>query len=242
MIAVLSDIHGNLEAFKSVLEHMDAEYGSFEAMYCLGDNIGYGPRPEEVCRLVQERGIVSVMGNHEYAMVKKSGKGWFNPNAKKALSVTERLITKKTREWIKELPKTIVEHGARFVHGMPPDSLRIYLFELDDESLANVFYLTSEDIAFVGHTHELEVVQFSRERVMRSPLEQGTMTLDPESRYMFNIGSVGQPRDGDNRAKYVVWDKEKGRLTLHCVEYDIATTVREIEERGLPEQYARRLW
>lgn len=239
-IAILSDIHGNYEALKCVLDHM-AEQDVRQA-FCLGDSIGYGPKPDEVCKALMERSIPSVMGNHEWALEKKSRRTWFNPHAKKALTLTEQLLSPESIAWVRSLPLYLIFHDARLVHGMPPDSVRTYLFEMDNDELADMFEDQHERLFFVGHTHELEIVAWDGRRIDRRRFPQGTVKLDPNMRYLLNIGSVGQPRDGDNRAKYVVWDLENDTIDLNFVSYDIAATADEILRLGFPEQYAQRLW
>ncbi len=241
--AILSDIHGNLEAFARVLE--DIERQRVAATFCLGDIIGYGPDPEAVVELLRRRAIPSVMGNHELGLAKKSQLGWFNPMARKALSVTQSLLSSQARDYVVSLPRSLAWADYYFVHGFPPDSVRIYLFEKDRDELMAVFVSSSFRVCFVGHTHELEVVWRKRDQLRRTPLMADTLDkpvrIWPDAQYIINVGSVGQPRDGDNRAKYMIFDEEAQNLELRCLEYDFETTARKILDRGLPEQYARRL-
>ena len=244
-IAVISDIHANLEAFTSVLEDME-DYAP-DAVYCCGDSIGYGPDPEAVIQLVRARGIPQVYGNHELGCMERKELAWFNPMARKAILRTKDMLSERSLAWLRTLPASIApwEPGldsCYFVHGCPPDSARTYLFEIRDDQLPAIFEHTGERVSFVGHTHELCLVSYDGHKATRNDLLQGTVRLRPDRRYLVNVGSVGQPRDSTNHAKYVLWDPIARLLTVRYVLYDIATTAEKILAAGLPEQYARRLW
>ena len=241
-IAIISDIHGNLEAFRRVLE--DIEAMGPDRIVSLGDNIGYGPEPEEVVRLVRERAIPSVMGNHELASTRIGQKRWFNPVARKSVNRTNDLLSKDSLRYLRDLPMSLVIEGCRFVHGCPPDSPRRYLYEYDEQDFTSVFNLYAEDMCFVGHTHELELITHRGGFTIRRPLGEGGVELAPGggTRYIVNTGSVGQPRDGNNNAKYAIWDKDSNILEIRYVSYDIDVTANRIRELGFPEQFASRLY
>ncbi|MFW5734558.1 MAG: metallophosphoesterase family protein [Oceanidesulfovibrio sp.] len=239
LIAVLSDIHANLVALKAVLEDID----SFQvgAVYSLGDNVGYGPEPDDVISLLQRQNVESVLGNHELGLLHADQRNWFNHHARQALSRTREMLSEAAMREIRHMPLAMVRHGCRMVHGYPPESALTYLFVMDDSDLAATFRRMQEQICFVGHTHELELVCWDGRRVERGPLPEA-VRFEPQRRYIANIGSVGQPRDGDNRAKYVLFDTTRRELTLRRVPYDIRSTAESIVEKGLPRQYADRLW
>jgi predicted phosphodiesterase len=239
-IAVISDIHGNLEAFQAVLA--DMEHSRVEAAVCLGDNIGYGPEPEEVVRLVRERNIPCVIGNHELALIEGRVLARFNPRAKESLLLSRRLLSAETMRFIDSLPATRIFHEALFVHGCPPDSVTRYLFEVSDGELAAIFSDMAQSMCFVGHTHDLGMIRFDGRTVRRAVLGKGLVRLEDECRHIVNVGSVGQPRDGDNNAKYVIWDTGPSVVDVRFVAYDIAVTARRILALGFPEYNARRLW
>jgi diadenosine tetraphosphatase ApaH/serine/threonine PP2A family protein phosphatase len=239
-LAVVSDIHGNIEALSVVLADIDA-LGITEIV-ALGDNVGYGPRPEEVVARLRERAIPSVMGNHEAGLSSASSLAWFNPVARKALDITRTLVSAGTLAYLAGLPDHLVAHGLRFVHGAPPRAINTYLFELDEEELAGLFGLYPERLCFAGHTHDLKLYTLrgaaAEKRRFDAP---AALALEPEARHIVNVGSVGQPRDGDHRAKYVIYDRDEDTLQVRRLEYDNEKTAREIIARGIPETYARRL-
>jgi len=265
-IAVISDVHGNLEALTSVLADIDA-LGVSEILN-LGDMVGYGPEPEACVKLLRERGVPSVLGNHELGLAEAQARGFFNPQARKALDRTRELVSDETMMYFRTLPRTMEAHGALFVHGCPPGLVSKYLYELDADALRETFALYPQALCFAGHTHELERISFfpgtesgakpGSGRIERKGLGKGQAQLDGRARHILNIGSVGQPRDGNNKAKYVLW--EPGQTTGHTpggtradtradtnievrfVPYDIARTAARIMEVGLPTVYADRLW
>ncbi len=237
--AVFSDPHGNIEALNAVLADMAAQEA--EPLACLGDAIGYGPEPEAVVREIRSRGIPMVMGNHEMAVANDTLMQRLNPQARAALEVTRGLLGPETMGWLAGLPHSLVLHGCRMVHGAPPDRVNTYLFFIRDAGLHALFRQFQEDVCFVGHTHELVLVSFDGERAVRSTPQTDTWKLEPGLRFIVNVGSVGQPRDGDNRAKYVIWEPASRTVTVRRVSYDIEATVRGIAMRGLPKVYGDRL-
>jgi predicted phosphodiesterase len=238
-IAVLSDVHANLEAFKAVLADIDEL--RVRQIVCLGDTIGYGPDPEETVQLMRRRGIPSVMGNHEAGLVDDVARHWFNPQARRALELTGRLLSADSLGWLKSLPRFLVIAGARFVHGFPPDDVRTYLFEKSDDEILEELTRMEEAVCFVGHTHELEILSCSAGSLVRKTLAQGLFSISGNARSLVNVGSVGQPRDLDRRAKYVLYDPAAMAVEVRCVDYDAQSTAAKIIARGLPSVYASRL-
>ncbi|RJQ78574.1 MAG: metallophosphoesterase [Desulfobacteraceae bacterium] len=239
-LAVFSDVHGNQEAFQKVLA--DAESLGLHDMICLGDCIGYGPEPEAVIEEVRRRKIPAIIGNHEMAVIDRIHLNWFNLKARESLEKTLTMLSAASMAFIKALPYSRVMSGARFVHGYPPESAQTYLFQKAAPELRKTFQAMPESICFVGHTHHLEMIRFDGRQVERRPLQEGTTPLDPNCRYMVNVGSVGQPRDGNNHAKYVIWNQDPASIEVRFISYDIAGTVAKILAAGLPEVHANRLW
>jgi predicted phosphodiesterase len=238
-IAVISDIHGNLEALDAVLEDIRSQ--RIEKIVCIGDLIGYGPDPEAVIHKIRQIDVCCTMGNHELGILFKLERKWFNPEARKGLNLTEGLLSAGSLDFIAGLPSTHVLKNTLFVHGYPPASVKTYLFEKDTDEMAGWFLTQGPKLTFVGHTHDLELVAWDGRRADRNPLRQERVVLD-KSKYIINVGSVGQPRDGDNRAKYVIWDPVAGSIEVRFIPYDIQATVDKIMERGFPEYNASRLW
>lgn len=238
-IAIVSDIHSNLEAFLEVLE--DIEHSHVDRIVSLGDNIGYGPEPEEVLRLIRVRNIFSIIGNHELGIVDPHYLSWFNSTARRSLEINRELLSSVSLDFIQTLTPAFTLSGGLFVHGFPPDSITRYLFEVSDFELKRIFPSLDQDLCFVGHTHDLKLISFDGRNARHARLPEGEIRLDEGQKYLVNAGSVGQPRDGDNRSKYLIWDSDTRRLEVRFLRYDIARTVQGILALGLPAINANRL-
>ena len=239
-IAIISDIHGNLEALLNVLSDIDSI--GVEKLVCLGDCIGYGPDPEAVVSEMRRRRIPTLMGNHEQAVCSPDQLAWFNPLARASLRMTIDMLSNASIDFILQLPRNLVVEQCLCVHGYPPDSARTYLFQKSPEALIKTFQSMTEPICFVGHTHDLEIVIYDGSAIKRHVLQQGRLDLNSEHRHIVNIGSVGQPRDGNNNAKYAIFDTQSRVLEIRFIPYDIAATVAKIKAAGLPDNHANRLW
>lgn len=237
--AILSDIHGNATALEAVLKDVDSR--AVDMVLSLGDNIGYGPEPEKVVNILRSRKIPSVTGNHELGVTRPSFLPLFNPVARKSIEMTIDMLSENCIHYIKNFPNAIAKDDLRFVHGFPPDSPTKYLFELSDEEIKNSLSLMVERYCFIGHTHDLEILILEKGSLTRRPLGKGVFPLNPENKYLINSGSVGQPRDGNSQAKYVIWDSGTNELSVRFITYNISDTVKKIYKAGLPEQHALRL-
>lgn len=239
-IAVFSDIHGNLEALEAATD--DVAGMAADMVVCLGDLIGYGPDPEAVVSRVARLGFVAILGNHEEALVSRRARQWMNFQARENSIATELLLSADARRYCSALPRQYRAENALFVHGAPPDSVTIYLYKLQQPDIEKIFAENSERIFFVGHTHELQVVSLEGKDVVRETPAVGKLVqLRQEKKYLVNCGSVGQPRDGDSRAKYILWDSDRRTIEVRAVHYDVEKTAKKIIARGFPRAYADRL-
>ena len=187
-IAVLSDVHGNLEALREVLADIDRS--RTDAVLCLGDNIGYGPEPEAVVESIRERGIPCVMGNHELGLVDETYLDWFNTSARHSLLLTRELISSDTLEYMRRLQPSFSFQACLCVHGRPPDSTTTYLFQVSDADLQMQFRNLEESLCFVGHTHDLELIRFDGTEIARASLGRGKIPLNqgPGQKYIVMWG------------------------------------------------------
>ncbi len=237
--AIISDIHGNLDAFEAVLG--DIETLSITEIFSLGDNIGYGPEPEAVIQRLAALKIPSVLGNHELAVTDPSELDWFNPVARESLRKTVAMLSENSIELIQHFPYCRVQDAVRFVHGFPPDSPVVYQFQASTEEIEQTFATHDEHLFFTGHTHYPEIIEYIDGQIGRYEFPEGVRQLNPNGRYIVNVGSVGQPRDGNNNAKYVVCDPDRHTVELRYIAYDVETVVEKILAAGLPESHATRL-
>jgi predicted phosphodiesterase len=238
-IAVMSDIHGNLEAFNQSLN--DARRQKIDGIVNLGDAIGYGPQPEEVLRLLEKQGIPNILGNHELAVLDKNLRGYFSPQALRSLEQTQKYLTYASLNYIETLPRYLELEGALMVHGCPPDSPTDYLNRMSFLETEETFTLNGFNIAFVGHTHRMMLIGYDGKDLQFDPMQQETIQLRSKCRYIVNVGAVGQPRDGDPRAKYVIWDSDQRTLQIRRVDYDASRVVYLIGKRGFLQRDAERL-
>lgn len=239
-IAVLSDIHGNLEALEAVVADLAGIRP--DMVICLGDLVGYGPDPEAVVNRVRQLGYPCILGNHEAALAARKERERMNFQAKENNISTANLLSPENFRYCCELPRTLTFENALFVHGSPPDSVNTYVYMLSDDDVLAIFNEDSRRLFFVGHTHELEMIrQQQGEQVVRERLAAGIYNLSADSKYLINCGSVGQPRDRDRRSKYLLWDIGKATLEVRAVEYDVARTAEKIIARGFPSSFAERL-
>ena len=162
--------------------------------------------------------------------------------AKDSLIKTVAMLSEETVRIIERFPNVLVSHGCRLVHGFPPDSVTTYSFELSPDDVRQVLDNLAEPVCFFGHTHDLRMITYDGHTLTDGPLDSLPVTLLPNHRYAINVGSVGQPRDGNNKAKYVIWDKDSATLEVNFVSYDIAAAADKIIAAGLPEAHAKRLW
>ena len=239
-IAIISDIHGNKEALEQILAEIDKI--GIDDIISLGDHIGYGPEPERVIEHIRQRNIFAVQGNHELALIQPTYLDWFNRAARKSLNITRRLLSSQSVDYIKTLKTHIIAHGCRFVHGFPPDSVLTYLFQLPEEAKILALKKLKEQRCFIGHTHTLDITSYGRHGFESGRLKKGLNQLSARQKHIISAGSVGQPRDGNNQAKYIIWDSEEDTVEVRSVAYDIEAVVMKMKAIGLPPEHAKRLW
>ncbi len=238
-VAVLADIHGNLEAFQSVIADMEKQH--VDKVVCLGDLIGYGPDPEEVVVLFQKKCFFSVLGNHEAALQTPKMRDWLNFQARENSLHTEKLLSPQSIAYCCGLKESAFFAKALCVHGFPPSSVVKYLTRIPDSEIVSFFQDSDTQLCFVGHSHELLKVSWENEKLHKETLTKGIYPLSASAKYLINAGSVGQPRDGNNNSKYLIWDTEKNSIEVRYVPYDIETTIQKIIDRGFPKAYGQRL-
>ena len=239
-IAVIADIHANLAAFEAVME--DIASRQISEILCLGDSIGYGPDPEEVIQALRTRNILSVQGNHEYAVTNQAYFNRLNPDPQRSLELTLQMLSPESIAFITALEPMLVHNGVRLVHGCPPKSPTAYLFFPSRLMLDKIFDSFPERICFYGHTHTLNFFEEGLAPETGLEVALGIYRLHPDKRYIINPGSVGQPRDGiNNHAKYLIWDRENATVTYRDVQYDVMRTVTRLRQLNFPSFNARRL-
>jgi predicted phosphodiesterase len=234
-IAVLSDIHGNLPALDAVL----AALQPFDAVWQLGDVVGYGPQPDEVVARLAEVGALGVRGNHDSAAIGELETDAFNDDARAAVEWTSERIKPATRKWLSALPLTSVDEPFTMVHGSPRDPTWEYVFT-SGIARANLRAFDTRH-CLVGHTH-MPIVFRQRGSAMEGiqPRPGEKFALDGQ-RVIVNPGSVGQPRDGDPRASALILDTDENTLEWKRVEYPIEPVQKLMAQADLPVRLIARL-
>ena len=249
-VAVLSDIHSNLPALDAVLAHA----GSVDAVWHLGDVVGYGPDPDGVVSRLMDIGAVGALGNHDAAALGGLEIEWFNPEARAAAEWTRDTMSSATRAWLNRLPERLVVDGVTLVHGSPRDPLREYVTTLG-AARDNLDELDTP-VGLHGHTHVPIAFVDDGGRIGVLGPRDGTVLRLETRRSLLNPGSVGQPRDGDPRASYLVLElPERGAdrdptdpsaaagpiVSWHRVAYDIDAVQDAMRAVGLPRRLIDRL-
>ncbi len=243
---VFSDVHGNLDALTAVLDAA----GAVDAYLVLGDLVGYGAQPNEVIDCVRRLGPLTIVrGNHDKVACGLQLPETFNPAALEAAAWTYEILSEPNRQWLREIPAgpIAIDTDVEICHGSPDDEDE-YLFSLFDAE--RVLPSSTRKVCFFGHTHFSVVFSMCAGpghvdgMSMREPDAGAKLTrllIDPGRRYLINPGAVGQPRDGDPRAAFAIWNTTTHTVELHRVAYPVARAQARIRDAGLPEVLARRL-
>ena len=238
-VAVISDIHGNLEALEAVLNACDQ--ADVDEIYCLGDVVGYGADPVVCLALVRERAAFVCAGNHEWAASGRIDTTGFNATAAKAARWTRDQLSAEDESWLRDLELTQRRGDALFVHGSSHEPSEFhYVFGASDASHA--LSCTDARIVFVGHSHRAFIYPHEYPHEGKGvEARDGVDVCMTDGRYLINVGSVGQPRDRDPRASFCVWDIDHSTLHLARAPYDVSLAQQKIIRAGLPESLANRL-
>jgi len=240
-LGIFSDVHANLEALTAVVEAYKSE--GVERYYCLGDVVGYGANPNECTNIVRKLADTTILGNHDAAVAGRMDYSYYYEAARHALDAHAQMLTPENMGWLRGLPYKyhVPDASVLLCHGSP---VRIeefeYIFapEQARECLAILDQLG--DITFIGHSHLCKVFQLRPGEVRELPARD--FQLQPGYKYIVSVGSVGQPRDYDNRASYTVYDTENRSFEFKRVEYDIDSAATKIFEAKLERNFGHRLF
>jgi predicted phosphodiesterase len=236
-VAVVSDIHANLHALEAVLAAIEAD--PVDELWCLGDLVGYGPKPNECCAIVQARADVCLCGNHDLAVRGTIDLVEFSGDAGTAAAWTREVLSDDARAFLDGLEPAGRASGVALFHGSARDPVWEYV--LSDEAALATLMLTEEPLVLVGHSHAALQISL-RDAVLEGGLAPNGTELElADARWLLNPGSVGQPRDGDPHAAYLLLDLDAKRATFRRVAYDVELTQSEMREAGLPEALIERL-
>jgi diadenosine tetraphosphatase ApaH/serine/threonine PP2A family protein phosphatase len=236
-VAVISDIHANAHALEATLAAVDE--AAVDAVWCLGDLVGYGPRPNECVAVVRERADVCLVGNHDLGVLGRIDLEDFTPDAARAARWSAERLEPELREWLESLEPQAEVEGAQLFHASARDPVWEYV--LGEEAAWASLQMTTAPVVLVGHSH-VPLALLLRDGGVAGGIAPGGAEVElADARWLLNPGSVGQPRDGDPRAAWLLLDQDAAHAEWRRVEYDVAATQAEIREAGLPEPLAGRL-
>lgn len=236
-ILIISDIHANLTALETVLK----DAGSVEAIWCLGDLVGYGPDPNEcIARVREQPNLICMLGNHDAAVLRQIDIDTFNLEARLAIYWTQKTLTQESITFLQKLPETKIWDHVVLAHGSPRQPVWEYLLDTRTATLNFDYFETP--YCFVGHSHLPVMYHLPDEsRIARLFVPEASLQLTMAPRAIFNPGSVGQPRDRDPRAAYAIYDPDQNIWEYRRVTYDIAAVQARMFAVDLPERHIQRL-
>jgi predicted phosphodiesterase len=236
--AVISDIHGNVEALEAVLA--DIKSRNIKTIVCLGDIVGYYPDPEQCVELVSKHVDYCVAGNHDYAAINKIDIQTFTYYALVAMEWTRNSISDGAKRFLASLPLNIEKNGIYFTHASPSTAQDwSYVFPDSEEAVFEAFNSLVHRINFIGHTHWPSIMIQEDDKIILC--SEHSISLNKRNFYLINVGSVGQPRDFNSRSCYAIYDSDAEKVSLIRVSYDYSITQKKILENNLPPFLAQRL-
>jgi diadenosine tetraphosphatase ApaH/serine/threonine PP2A family protein phosphatase len=242
LIGIIADIHANLEALNAVREQMERE--PVDRVIFLGDVVGYGADPEACCKIVRDWADVALMGNHDAALVGLLSHTWFVSHARAAIEWSKDKVSADCIEWLSKRPHSHKLGEYVFSHGsaVEPDNFDYILSRAEADNNFNFMEQENTRVVIVGHAHQFNCYRQSKpETMMVDGVFQDGFDLEKDDRYVINIGSVGQPRDGDVRATFGLLDTEALTYNVKRVVYDYETASDKIAKAGLPDILSQRL-
>jgi predicted phosphodiesterase len=240
-LGILSDIHANYEALSAVLEAYRHE--SIDEYYCLGDTVGYGGSPNECAEIVRDLAKSTILGNHDAAVAGRMDYSYYYEAARHALDTHASMLSLDSMEWLRTLPYSIHlrQHGVQLCHGSPVRLEEFeYIFAPEQARECLPIFDELGHITLIGHSHLCKVFALTRTTVEELPPMD--FELEPNKKYIVSVGSVGQPRDYDNRASFTCFDTDKRRFEFKRVEYDIETAADKVLRARLERNFAHRLF
>lgn len=236
-IAIFSDIHSNLEAFKAVLNDIDRQ--NVDQKLFLGDIVGYGPNPNECIELLQENSDVALGGNHDWAAVGLTDDSYFNQYARESMQWTIETLTDENKEYLKTLKPDQVLDSIQIVHSTPLEPPEWHYIMSIQDAQEN-YPMLEKDLCFIGHSHQPVIIE-CMDGTNIQPIRDMYKTLEKNRKYIINVGSVGQPRDSNPDACYLIYEMDTGDIQFRRVDYDIKRVQKKMARKKLPQYLIDRI-
>jgi len=240
---IYADIHGNLDATCVALEFLSSQ--NLDVLICLGDIVGYGAQPNECIKLIRKSSSIIIAGNHDWASVGLMDISYFNPYAKSAITWTRGKLSSQNKDFLKNLELISSDNNITAVHGCLDNPCEFkYIFNIDDARLS--FKKLTRQVCFIAHTHIPSVFCYDKDLDKVSMIdiadnESLKLNFNQNYKYIVNVGSVGQPRDGNPRACFVIYDSKDNVLTFNRLDYPVKEAQKKIIDADLPLVLSERL-
>jgi diadenosine tetraphosphatase ApaH/serine/threonine PP2A family protein phosphatase len=238
-IGIFSDTHANIEALSAVVKSFDGE--RIDKYVCLGDTVGYGASPNECCDLIRELAAFTILGNHDAAVAGRMNYSYYYDAAREALDLHAKQLTEANMAWLRELPYEVREDDLSFCHGSPINIEEFeYIFSAEQAARCLDIWDDLATVTFIGHSHLCKAFALTREEVYEVVAPK--FVIRPDHKYIISVGSVGQPRDYDNRASYTIYDTAERTFEFKRVQYDIDAAAQKIFDSALERNFGNRLF
>jgi diadenosine tetraphosphatase ApaH/serine/threonine PP2A family protein phosphatase len=238
-IGIFSDVHANIEALTAVLEAFRSE--RIDKYVCIGDTVGYGASPNECCDIIRELAAFTILGNHDAAVAGRMDYSYYYDAARHALDLHARILSPENMAWLKGLPYQVQDGHVTFCHGSPVNLEEFeYIFSKEQAAQCLDMWGELSTVTFIGHSHLCKSFALTPTDVYEVVAEK--FVLRPDHRYIVSVGSVGQPRDYDNRASYTIYDTEERTFEFKRAAYDIDTAAQKIFDSELERNFGNRLF
>jgi diadenosine tetraphosphatase ApaH/serine/threonine PP2A family protein phosphatase len=238
-IAIFSDVHANIEALSAVFDAYKTE--RIDKFVCIGDVVGYGASPNECCDLIRTKAAYTILGNHDAAVAGRMDYSYYYDAARAALDMHAKLLTPENMTWLRGLPYEVRENDVHFCHGSPVNLEEFeYIFSVEQAARCLEIWDQLGTVTFIGHSHLCKSFALTREDVFEVVATK--FAIRPDHRYIISVGSVGQPRDYDNRASYTIYDTEERVFEFKRVAYDIDAAAAKIFATDLERNFGNRLF
>jgi diadenosine tetraphosphatase ApaH/serine/threonine PP2A family protein phosphatase len=238
-IGIFSDVHANIEALTSVLDAFRSE--RIDKYVCIGDTVGYGASPNECCDIIRELAAFTILGNHDAAVAGRMDYSYYYDAARNALDMHARILSPANMAWLKSLPYQVQDNEVTFCHGSPVNLEEFeYIFSKEQAAQCLEMWNELNTVTFIGHSHLCKSFALTRTEVYEVVAEK--FVIRPEHRYIISVGSVGQPRDYDNRASYTIYDSDEKTFEFKRAAYDIDSAAQKIFDSELERNFGNRLY
>ena len=236
---IFSDVHANHEALSAVYEAFERE--KIDKFVCIGDTVGYGASPNECCDMVRKKAAYTILGNHDAAVAGRMDYSYYYDAARQALDYHASILSPENMTWLKGLPYEVREGDITFCHGSPIALEEFeYIFSAEQAARCLEIWDKLSTVTFIGHSHLCKSFALTREEVFEVVATK--FVIRPEHRYIISVGSVGQPRDYDNRASYTIYDSAERTFEFKRVPYDIEVAAQKIFDSDLERNFGNRLF